>query len=92
MNALNFPAAILQPPYFDPNRPEVMDYGAIGAVIGHEISHSFDDQGALFDATGKLAELVDARGLRALHRRRRRSSSSSTTPTSRFPISRSTAS
>ncbi|MBV8783844.1 MAG: M13 family metallopeptidase [Gammaproteobacteria bacterium] len=55
MNALNFPAAILQPPYFDPNRDEVMDYGATGATIGHEISHSFDDQGALFDATGKLA-------------------------------------
>jgi len=54
MNALNFPAAILQPPYFDPARPIVMDYGATGAVIGHEISHSFDDQGALFDATGKL--------------------------------------
>lgn len=55
MNAMNFPAAILQPPNFDPQRPVVMDYGAIGAVIGHEISHSFDDQGALFDATGKLA-------------------------------------
>lgn len=55
MNAMNFPAAILQPPYFDPARPIVMDYGAAGAVIGHEISHSFDDQGALFDATGRLA-------------------------------------
>jgi predicted metalloendopeptidase len=54
MNAMNFPAAILQPPYFDPKRPAVMDYGAMGAIIGHEISHSFDDQGALFDATGKL--------------------------------------
>jgi len=54
MNALNFPAAILQPPYFDPKRPMVMDYGAIGAVIGHEISHSFDDSGSLFDASGKL--------------------------------------
>lgn len=54
MNALNFPAAILQPPAFDPDRPEAMDYGAIGAVIGHEISHSFDDQGALFDAEGRL--------------------------------------
>ena len=54
LNALNFPAAMLQPPYFDPQRPEVMDYGAIGAVIGHEISHSFDDQGALFDASGRL--------------------------------------
>ena len=54
MNALNFPAAILQPPDFDPSRPAVMDYGATGAVIGHEICHSFDDTGALFDATGKL--------------------------------------
>jgi predicted metalloendopeptidase len=54
MNALNFPAAILQPPSFDPQRDAVMDYGAIGTVIGHEISHSFDDQGALFDASGKL--------------------------------------
>jgi predicted metalloendopeptidase len=55
MNAMNFPAAILQPSYFDANRPEVMDYGAIGAIIGHEISHSFDDQGALFDAAGRLS-------------------------------------
>jgi predicted metalloendopeptidase len=54
LNALNFPAAILQPPLFDPARAAVMDYGAAGAVIGHEISHSFDSQGALFDATGKL--------------------------------------
>jgi predicted metalloendopeptidase len=54
MNAMNFPAAILQPPYFDPKRLAVMDYGATGATIGHEISHSFDDQGAQFDATGKL--------------------------------------
>lgn len=55
MNAMNFPAAILQPPFFDPARPAAMDYGAIGATIGHEISHSFDDQGALFDAEGKLS-------------------------------------
>ena len=54
MNAMNFPAAILQPPYFDPRRPLAMDYGAIGAIIGHEVSHSFDNQGALFDATGRL--------------------------------------
>jgi putative endopeptidase len=54
MNALNFPAAILQPPYFDPKRPTVMDYGAIGAIIGHEVSHSFDNQGALFDSKGRL--------------------------------------
>jgi putative endopeptidase len=55
MNAMNFPAGILQPPYFDPNRPIAMDYGAIGAVIGHEISHSFDDDGALFDASGRFS-------------------------------------
>ena len=54
MNALNFPAAILQPPYFDPTRPAAMDYGAMGATIGHEVSHSFDNQGALFDARGRL--------------------------------------
>ena len=54
MNAMNFPAAILQPPYFDPHRPAVLDYGAIGAIIGHEVSHSFDDSGALFDSKGRL--------------------------------------
>ncbi|MBI3132960.1 MAG: M13 family metallopeptidase [Acidobacteria bacterium] len=54
LNAMNFPAAILQPPFFDPKRPAAMNYGAIGSVIGHEISHSFDDTGALFDASGKL--------------------------------------
>ena len=54
MNALNFPAAMLQPPYFDPRRPAAMDYGSMGAIIGHEVSHSFDNQGALFDARGRL--------------------------------------
>ena len=54
MNALNFPAARLQPPFFDPDAPLAMNYGAVGATIGHEISHSFDDQGALFDAHGRL--------------------------------------
>jgi predicted metalloendopeptidase len=54
MNAMNFPAAILQPPFFDGTRPDVMNYGAMGAVIGHEISHSFDNLGATFDADGRL--------------------------------------
>jgi predicted metalloendopeptidase len=54
MNAMNFPAAILQPPYFDPNRPAALDYGAMGATIGHEVSHSFDNAGALFDSHGRL--------------------------------------
>ena len=54
MNALNFPAAILEPPFFDPHRPAVMNYAAIGAVIGHEISHSFDNLGSTFDAQGRM--------------------------------------
>jgi predicted metalloendopeptidase len=54
MNALNFPAAELQAPIFDPAAPAAVNYGAVGSVIGHEISHSFDDTGALFDATGRL--------------------------------------
>lgn len=54
MNAMNFPAAILQPPFFDPDRADAMNYAAIGAVIGHEISHSFDNLGASFDAEGRL--------------------------------------
>jgi putative endopeptidase len=54
LNALNFPAAILQPPYFSSTRNAALNYGAIGAVIGHEISHSFDSAGAMFDATGRL--------------------------------------
>jgi len=54
-NALNFPAAILQPPFFDPAADAAVNYGAMGAIIGHEISHSFDDQGSQFDAKGRLA-------------------------------------
>jgi predicted metalloendopeptidase len=54
-NALNFPAAILQPPFFDPNADAAHNYASMGAVIGHEISHSFDDQGAQFDADGRLS-------------------------------------
>ncbi|WP_404338429.1 M13 family metallopeptidase [Sphingomonas sp. MMS12-HWE2-04] len=53
-NALNFPAAILQAPFYDPNADAASNYGSIGAVIGHEISHSFDNLGADFDATGRL--------------------------------------
>ncbi len=53
-NALNFPAAILQPPFFNPKADPAYNYGAIGAVIGHEISHSFDNNGAAFDSTGAL--------------------------------------
>ncbi|WP_425510019.1 M13 family metallopeptidase [Xanthomonas melonis] len=53
-NRLIFPAAILQPPFFDPAADDAVNYGAIGAVIGHEISHSFDNMGAQFDEHGQL--------------------------------------
>jgi len=53
-NALNFPAAILQPPFFDPQAPDAANYGAIGAIIGHEISHTFDSEGSAFDAEGRV--------------------------------------
>lgn len=53
-NALNFPAAILQPPFFDAKAPAAANYGAIGSVIGHEISHTFDTEGSTFDAQGRL--------------------------------------
>ncbi|HEY0300001.1 MAG TPA: M13 family metallopeptidase, partial [Rhizomicrobium sp.] len=55
-NALNFPAAILDPPFFDAAADPAFNYGAMGSIIGHEISHSFDDQGALFDADGRLLD------------------------------------
>ncbi len=53
-NSIQFPAAILEPPFFDLNADPAVNYGAIGAVIGHEISHGFDNSGALFDVNGKL--------------------------------------
>jgi|SoiMethySBSTD1v2_1073268.scaffolds.fasta_scaffold03527_10 putative endopeptidase len=56
MNQITFPAAILQPPYFDPAADPAVNYGAIGAVIGHEIGHGFDDQGRQFDATGRIRD------------------------------------
>jgi len=55
-NEIVFPAAILQPPFFDPNADPAVNYGGIGAVIGHEISHHFDDQGRKFDKTGALTD------------------------------------
>ena len=53
-NEIVFPAAILQPPFFDVNSPTALNYGGIGAVIGHEISHAFDDQGSQYDGDGNL--------------------------------------
>lgn len=56
MNEIVFPAAILQPPFFDPAADDAVNYAGIGAVIGHEIGHGFDDQGSTFDGTGKVAD------------------------------------
>ncbi len=53
-NALNFPAAFLQPPFFDRQAPAAVNYGVIGGVIGHEISHTFDTEGSAFDPTGRV--------------------------------------
>ena len=57
-NALDFPTAILSPPLFDVKNEPVENYGSIGTIIGHEITHSFDDQGSQFDAQGRLVNLV----------------------------------
>lgn len=54
MNEIVFPAGILQPPFFNPKAEDAVNYGGIGAVIGHELTHGFDDQGSLFDAAGNL--------------------------------------
>jgi putative endopeptidase len=55
MNDINFPAGILQPPFYDPKRDDAFNYGGIGAVIGHEMTHGFDDSGSKFDGHGNLA-------------------------------------
>jgi len=54
MNEIVFPAGVLQPPFFDPNSVDAINYGGIGAIIGHEMTHGFDDQGSQFDAHGNL--------------------------------------
>ena len=56
LNEIVFPAVILQPPFFDPKADDAVNYGAIGAVIGHEISHGFDDQGSQYDGLGNLRD------------------------------------
>ena len=55
-NEIVFPAAILEPPYFDPQADDAVNYGGIGAIIGHEISHGFDDEGSQFDGLGRLRD------------------------------------
>jgi len=64
-NEIVFPAAILQPPFFDPNADPAVNYGAIGGVIGHEMGHGFDDQGAKSDAQGVLRDWWNANDVAA---------------------------
>jgi predicted metalloendopeptidase len=54
LNEIVFPASVLQPPFFDADADDAVNYGAIGTIIGHEISHGFDDEGSQFDGTGNL--------------------------------------
>ncbi len=56
LNEIVFPAGILQPPFFDPEADDAVNYGGMGAVIGHEMTHGFDDQGSQFDAEGNLKD------------------------------------
>ncbi len=56
MNDINFPAGILQPPFYDPHATDAVNYGHIGAVVGHELTHGFDDEGRKFDGNGNLAD------------------------------------
>ncbi|MCW4453256.1 M13 family peptidase [Flavobacterium sp. MXW15] len=68
-NEIVFPAAILQPPFFDPNADDALNYGGIGAVIGHEMTHGYDDQGARFGPTGNFEDWwtpADAKGFKGL--------------------------
>ena len=56
MNDINFPAGILQAPFYDPNAPDAANYGHVGAIVGHELTHGFDDQGSQFDGHGNLSD------------------------------------
>ena len=79
-----FPAAILQPPFFDPNADPAVNYGGIGAVIGHEMSHHFDDQGAKYDLHGNLIDWWTPADVAEFPVAPRQARSSSMTLTSRF--------
>lgn len=68
-NNINFPAGILQPPFFDREMDDAVNFGAIGAVIGHELTHGFDDQGRKFDARGNLSDWWTAEDAREFEKR-----------------------
>ncbi|HEV2443284.1 MAG TPA: M13 family metallopeptidase [Steroidobacteraceae bacterium] len=67
MNNINFPAGILQPPFFDPKAPLALNYGAIGWVMGHEMTHGFDDEGSQFDGHGNLKNWWTAQDAKRFH-------------------------
>jgi putative endopeptidase len=69
LNSINFPAGILQPPYFDPSKEDAVNYGAVGIIIGHEITHGFDDQGRKFDAKGDLRDWWTSEDAKAYEQR-----------------------
>ena len=69
MNEIVFPAAILQDPFFNPDRDDAANYGAIGAIIGHEIGHGFDDQGSKYDGDGRLTDWWSAADRQAFETR-----------------------
>jgi predicted metalloendopeptidase len=71
MNEIVFPAGILQPPFFDPKADDAVNYGGMGAVIGHEMTHGFDDQGRQFDAAGNLRDWWSKQSAEEYDRRRK---------------------
>jgi predicted metalloendopeptidase len=71
MNEIVFPAGILQPPFFDPKADDAVNYGGMGAVIGHEMTHGFDDQGRQFDASGNLRDWWSKQSAEEYDRRRK---------------------
>ena len=91
-NEIVFPAGILQPPFFDAKADDAVNYGGIGAVIGHEMTHGFDDQGRKFDAQGNLKDWWTDRGPQELRGAGRRASRNSSTATRSRPAFTRTAS
>ena len=71
LNAIELPAAFLQPPYFDANADAAANFGAIGAIVGHEMGHAFDDQGVIYDSEGRMRDWWTPATLEEFHRRAR---------------------